>query len=398
MGYKNREKSIKILAGLLVLVLAFLLTGCGDKSIGVSDESTAVQNTVTDNNPHYTSLELKYATQFSIDEYENGIKHIHIEDGSDYVILPEGTDESALLSIGIDNAVIIKQEPKSIYMAASSAMDLVRELDGLDRIKCCSTKAEDYAIPEIRDAIESGSISYAGKYSAPDYEMLLATGTELAIESTMIYHTPKIKEQLERLGIPVLVERSSYEQHPLGRLEWIKLYGLLLGRYDEAVSFFDDECSRVDKLVGSLEVGNRKKVAFFSISPNGYVNVRKPQDYVSSMIDMSGGSYAFSTLTPEDDNALSTVKLNWEDFYRDAVDADIIIYNSTIYGGFETMDDLLSQNELFKDFKAVKEGNVWCTNMNLFQESSKIAVIIEDMYKVINNTDTGTVTFLYKPE
>ena len=38
----------------------------------------------------------------------------------------------------------------------------------------------------------------------------------------MIYHTPEVKEQLERFGIPVLVERSSYESSPLARMEWIK--------------------------------------------------------------------------------------------------------------------------------------------------------------------------------
>lgn len=45
----------------------------------------------------------------------------------------------------------------------------------------------------------------------------------------MILHTPEVKEQLEHFGIPVLVERSSYESDPLARMEWIKLYGILLG-------------------------------------------------------------------------------------------------------------------------------------------------------------------------
>lgn len=32
----------------------------------------------------------------------------------------------------------------------------------------------------------------------------------------MIYHTPEVKEELESFGIPVLVERSSYERPPPG--------------------------------------------------------------------------------------------------------------------------------------------------------------------------------------
>ena len=75
---------------------------------------------------------------------------------------------------------------------------------------------------------------YVGKYSAPDYETILSQGCNLAIESTMIYHSPEIQEKLETLGIPVLVERSSYESHPLGRMEWMKLYGCLLYTSDAA--------------------------------------------------------------------------------------------------------------------------------------------------------------------
>ena len=52
-------------------------------------------------------------------------------------------------------------------------------------------------------------------------------GCNLAIESTMILHTPKVQEMIEMLDIPVFIDRSSYETHPLGRTEWIKVYGVL---------------------------------------------------------------------------------------------------------------------------------------------------------------------------
>ena len=75
---------------------------------------------------------------------------------------------------------------------------------------------------------------YAGKYRMPDYELILSKGCDLAIENTMIFHDPEVKEKLEELGIPVIVETSSYESDPLGRLEWIKLYGALFGKEKEA--------------------------------------------------------------------------------------------------------------------------------------------------------------------
>ena len=39
----------------------------------------------------------------------------------------------------------------------------------------------------------------------------------MAIESTMILHTPKVQEMIEDLDIPVFIDRSSYETHPLGK-------------------------------------------------------------------------------------------------------------------------------------------------------------------------------------
>lgn len=66
--------------------------------------------------------------------------------------------------------------------------------------------------------------------AAPDYELILSGGCGLAVESTMVNHVPEVREKLEELGIPVLIDQSSYESHPLGRTEWIKLYGALLGK------------------------------------------------------------------------------------------------------------------------------------------------------------------------
>ncbi len=40
----------------------------------------------------------------------------------------------------------------------------------------------------------------------------------------MISHTPEVREMLEDFGIPVMIEYSSYEKHPLGRVEWVRFF------------------------------------------------------------------------------------------------------------------------------------------------------------------------------
>lgn len=332
-------------------------------------------------------MPLDYATEFSVDTYEGGYASIHITDGNSYVLVPEGATDVILDD---ENATFIHMPVNSIYLAATAAMDLINELDGLDQIKSCSTKAEDYSMAKVAEAIKSEKIQYVGKYSAPDYERLISLSTDLALESTMIYHSPKIKEELEGLNIPVMVERSSYENSPLGRLEWIKLYGLLLNKSEMANEIFNSQVTHVNDVIEGLdESGNiPPKVVFFYLSSNGYVNVRKPGDYVSKMIETAGGEYALESLKIEEENALSTVNISWEDFYYYGKDADILIYNGTIDGGILAVDDLVKQNEMFSEFKAVKEGRVYCSNNNMFQEVSKVGDIIVELFEIINDKST----------
>lgn len=167
-------------------------------------------------------------------------------------------------------------------------------LDALDSIALSGTRAEGWYLDEAKKAMQDGRIAYAGKYSAPDYERILTSGCGLAVENTMIYHTPEVKEQLERFGIPVLVERSSYESSPLARMEWIKLYGILLGKETLAEEVFTRQAQRIAPLLDQPSTG--KRCAFFSITASGLATVRKSGDYVAQMIGMAGGEYVFPTL------------------------------------------------------------------------------------------------------
>ena len=181
-------------------------------------------------------MSLDYATEFSVDYYD-GFALITIGGTDRYLLIPENVKTPA----DLDTDIIPIRKPDTIYLAASAGMDYFRVLKALDTVRMTSTQAVNWSLPEVVQALDSETMLYAGKYSAPDYELLLREGIDLAIESTMIYHTPETKEKIEKLGIPVLVDKSSYEPHPLGRMEWIKLYGLLLGKTDEADAFYNEQ-------------------------------------------------------------------------------------------------------------------------------------------------------------
>ena len=191
----------------------------------------------------------------------------------------------------------------------------------------------------------------------------------------------------------MLVERSSYEEDPLGRMEWIKVYGALLGKLEEAEKLFDGEVKAVEPLLDQPQTG--KTVAFFYITATGTVNVRKSGDYVPRMIGLAGGTYVFSDLN--NDSALSTMNMTMESFYDGAKDADLLIYNSNIDGELFTLEELLQKSAFLKDFKAVRTGNVWCTGKNLFQEPMGLGKLILDMHRVLTDENApGELTYLHK--
>lgn len=335
------------------------------------------------------SMELSYAEEFSVDYYKGGYALITIADSDKFLIVPEGKEAPENME---ENIAVLKQPLNNIYLVATSAMDFFVSLDGLESIRLSGTNENGWYIEEAKKALKDGSILFAGKYNAPDYELILGENCSLAVESTMIYHTPEVKEKLEQFKIPVLVERSSYESHPLGRTEWIKLYGVLLGKEEEAERLFKEQEERMETVLSEKNTG--KTVAFFYITTNGLANVRKSNDYVSKMIELAGGKYIFENLG-ENDNALSTVNMQMEEFYAKAKDADYIIYNSAIDGELQTMEQLLEKSSLLKDFKAVKNGNVWCTGKNLFQESTGLGVMIEDIHKMLSSEGDSLTELTY---
>lgn len=339
------------------------------------------------------SVELLYAKEFAIERCSDGISLVMIGGSDRFVIADKGTE----IPSEYGNAAVIYRPVENIYLAASSAMDFFSELGCLDNVTMTSTKENGWAVDYMQERFDSGKIKYVGKYNAPDFEYIASSDCGMALESQMITHSPEIKEQLEALGIPVLVERSSYEEHPLGRLEWIKLYGELLGKQELAEQIFDEKNAMVTEIL--TDECTEKTAAFFYISTSGSVNVRKPGDYISKMIELAGGNYIFTSEDLSvDENALSTMNIQMETFYAKAKDADFLIYNGTIDGELATLDDLIAKDALFADFKAVREGNVWCSGKNMYQQITSIADVISDFHKIFTGKagDGEALTYLYR--
>lgn len=385
------RKKITKLCCLLLMGLLWLCS-CGSPSSNLGKNLDVNENKLG-GLKKINSMGLQYAQNFSVDYYEGGYKLLATKDGTKILVVPKGKETPD----GLDEDIIVMNQPvKNLYLVASSVMDMFSELGALDSIKLSGQKMENWYIKDAKDAMAKGDILYAGKYNKPDYELIISKNCSLAIENTMITHSPEVMEMLKKFSVPAMIEYSSYESHPLGRVEWIKFFGALVDKDEKAEEIFEKQIKLVNQ-VTSDENKTGKTVAFFFITSNGLVQVRQSSDYIPKMIELAGGKYIFNNIG-DSESKRSTMNMQIEEFYNGAKDADYIIYNSSIDGGVNSIEQLTDKCTVLKDFKAVKEGKVWCTTNDMYQQSMSIGYMIDDIHKMLNGKPDDTMKYLFRLE
>ena len=73
-----------------------------------------------------------------------------------------------------------------------------------------------------------------------------------------------------------------------------------------------------------------------------------------------------------------------ERFFASATDADYMIYESTIGGEMRSMEELLEKSPLLTQFLAVRNGNVWFTGKNMYQETTQLGQMIQSFQKLFS--------------
>lgn len=399
-----------ILSGAVILMMVLMTvlgSGCGKKQEEkTSDSRTAAEKELADEGVNKgaeadlsdapkisglvceSKLSLQYAEAFQVYKYNDGFQVIDVKNSLSYLVVPEGGEAPEDLPEGM---TVLKQPAEHIYVAATATMAMFHALDGLGQVKFSALNAEGWYVDEAREAMEAGEIRFAGKYSEPDYEMLVNEDCDLAVESQMIHHTPKVMEMLQMMDIPVFVDCSSNEGHPLGRVEWIKVYGILLDKEEEADAFFEEQTKVLEELEGFQNT--EQSVVYFYINSSGQAVVRTGTDYIARMIEIAGGRYPFDSLA---DESKSTATITMEEFYAAAADADYMIYNASIDNKLESIADLTGKDEILKDIKAVKEGNVFCTDKDFYQATDIASEMISDIHLMLTGGDEDEMTFLYR--
>lgn len=334
-----------------------------------------------------SSMELQYAKGFSVDYYKGGYKLISIIDGTKLLIVPEGMSVPEDTE---DDTIVLQQPVENILVSSTPTTSLINAVGALDAISLTTYDVDSWYIDSVKEALENGSMQYIGNYNEPDYEMITASGTDFAIFSAML--TEDVAAQLEQLGVRVMLDQAAEEEHPLARVEWMKLYGAMFNLEEKAEELVNEQIAYVDEIASKEATG--KSVAIFYITSKGALYARNADDYMAKMVDLAGGEYILSDVGVGESG---TINMEMEAFYDRAKDADYIIYIWSLGGRPETLADFLERSEILADMKAVQEGNVWCTTPDFFQISNTLGSMINDMNLMLNADETtDTLTYLFK--
>ena len=219
---------------LITLLLILICCNSCKEKVTQSTSSEAIANP----SENIEEVHINYANGFTI-EQRDGYKVITITNpwpGSDqvylYALAPEGVSIEmaeqfdAVVRVPLENIVVTS----TTHIPSLESLGVLDKLIGFPNLNYISSEA-------ARKQIEKGSIRELGKNEELNTEVLIDINPSALITFAVEGENTTISK-LQNTAIPVLYNGDWTETHPLGKAEWIKFFGVLLGKEKEANSLF----------------------------------------------------------------------------------------------------------------------------------------------------------------
>lgn len=325
-----------------------------------------------------TEMPLKYAKNFSVKYLRNGIKKVTDAEKRVLILVPEGKE----VPEEFKNEIVINTPIKDVLLGSTTEACLLRPINELGSIKAVTTKEENWQIPEVKQGLKDGKITYVGSSKNPDYEKIASIKPQMAFVYTGPSGEQSMIEKFKELNINYAVNNEYLEENPFGRMEWMKFMAAFYNKEEEAEKYFNESVKKVEEASEKLPKDNKPTVAWGLIS-KGQVFAPKADSYVAKMIELAGGDYVFKE--PGTGNA----KIGLEDFYAQAKDASLFMYaSSTTYA--PTLKSVLEKGPALENLKAVKDKNTWCFAPDYYQSIDKTDDLIIQLMEIIHPKDGET--------
>ncbi len=206
--------------------------------------------------------------------------------------------------------------------------------------------------PKIKQEIQNHTIENIGNDGTLNFEKILALKPNLII-TTHNTNYEKILNQLSQSGIKVIYIEEYNELHPLGKTEYLKLFGTLFGETQKANEIYNSIKINYLSLKEKTSQINQKPSVFTNIMYGDAWYMAGGKSFIATLFDDAGANYLWKD-TPES----GTIALNFEEVFSKAKNADYWIGASN----FTSKKDMLNSNSHYEWFDAYKNGKVYTMN------------------------------------
>ncbi|ARN77113.1 ABC transporter substrate-binding protein [Nonlabens spongiae] len=361
---------------LKIIALFCILLSCKE----ASREETQAQKTEKEKTEHREIINIKYATGFQIEPIDEGylltITNPWPEADQDYHYLLTTSDE-----VQDQNAVKI-QIPIKRFIATSTTHVPPLVLLGKEQTLKAFPSTDYISSPEVRKLIDEGEITDLGIDSSMDVEAILLAQPDLVM-GYGVSNENAIYKKVQQAGVPLIYNGDWVEPHPLGKAEWIKVYGLLYDRYDEALKIFNQierDYLNVKKQVRNLD--QPTVIAGATWKDTWYLPYG--DSWQGKILKDAGGDYIYA-----DTSGTGSLAYNIEQVLADARTADFWIAP----GQYTSYEKMRHDQNAYTLFKAFEERNVYTFAKNkgakggvtYYEEAAmRPDLVLKDLVKILH--------------
>ncbi|MDR7372085.1 ABC transporter substrate-binding protein [Flavobacterium aquidurense] len=211
-----------------IFVLSFfLLIGCKKNETIEVAQSPIPKNSI------------EYASGFSIVKYE-GFSVVKVSNpwpNANKTFTYVLKEKDAKVPDSLQQYTSIKVPLESVVVTSTTNIPYLEMLDVEDKL--VGFPHTDYISSEkTRVLIDKGSVKNVGQNEKLNIEQLIELSPDLIVTFGVDNNNPML-DNLKKSGLNVFIQADWMEQSPLGKAEWIKLYGALFGKEDKAKELFD---------------------------------------------------------------------------------------------------------------------------------------------------------------
>lgn len=268
-----------------------------------------------------------------------------------YAVLHPGAE---LGSEPTEYTAVVVAEPQRIISLVTPSIAHMADLALLDRI--VGVENPDYIYNrKVLTRLQSGDIIRVGGGPELDMERVVALQPDLVFVSALGPDEAALR-RLSSAGIPVVLLSDWREQSPLGRAEWLKLFGAIFDRNQEAEALFSERVEQYEQLqaLADLLPDNQRP----SIMANGPWQGSWPtpagDSYIARLFADAGGSYLW-----DDIPGTGSHFLDLESVLARAAQAE---YWFNLNYDWSTKADVLQADPRLARFRAFQTGRMYHHN------------------------------------